>query len=729
MNKTKKISILISIISLSAVFLIGEKINLFAQTLDTTINMTQSTGTTLQTDTTPPMPPLNLNFTNVTNTSVTLTWQQSTDADSFGQIKSGLKKYKIFKDNDATAFAESTSNYFIVNNLSPGTSHSFRVVASDYMENNSLPSNSVNVFLPNLTTTGTQTTNTQTTTSVVDSTSASPTVTNTTQSNTTVQTTNNPAPQQMYIDPASVTINMNTFLSFKVRSQISGVVPGPITWSISEAGGGLITSSGVYYAPSNPGIFHIFAKAPGYYDTLATVVVKSADTQPAVYVAPIPVLRETSPQAPEPTKVIVPTVKIQSESILPPPTLEKPTAQIESKGVENNQDATTPLIKSTDYRYPVNTNTKDVQIYNQTTNVPTTTIAREQIQNIAGSIDMIRVSIDENKRKLIKAVDEHIEKSFKDIGTTTTSTETKRIESIRVEILKDIDSRLSGTNGIATSTVKELETKIINNLDKIDNANRRPENGDFANSTSTRVVGDILGSLNKTVDEQTKLFKEQNGDLLYKDTNKDGISDYESLYLYNIDPVKPSPVTEVEGKKITAGEKVLLGYDPKSLDLVKVIPEDPSVSTVVATPAYTVKDVELVDKKNLVIKGQALPNSFVTVYIFSTPIIVLVKTDANGDWQYTLDKELETGDHRIYTASVSNSGKIIAKSSEFTFVKTAEAATLNSSPTVQDSSQVNKPGLFSNSNIYFIIGIFILWIGISVGLIGFSSRGSSGNNQ
>ena len=69
------------------------------------------------------------------------------------------------------------------------------------------------------------------------------------------------------------------------------------------------------------------------------------------------------------------------------------------------------------------------------------------------------------------------------------------------------------------------------------------------------------------------------------------------------------------------------------------------------------------------IKGKALPNSFVTIYIYSLPIIVTVKADANGAWTYTLDKELDDGEHEIYVATTDNTGKIAAKSAPFTFTK------------------------------------------------------------
>lgn len=212
-------------------------------------------------------------------------------------------------------------------------------------------------------------------------------------------------------------------------------------------------------------------------------------------------------------------------------------------------------------------------------------------------------------------------------------------------------------------------------------------------------------------------------DLLYKDTNSDGISDYDSINIYNLDPIKPSPKSVFDGKSITAGEKILLGFDPAKEDLVKVIPEEPDISSAVVAPAYVVADVELTPEKKITIKGLALPNSFITVYIYSTPIIVTVRTNDRGEWQYTLDNELDNGQHEIYTATVNNTGKILVKSSAFAFTKTAEAATLETLPPMQISADVNsRPGMLNGNNFFIILGIILVVVSAVMLVIGRKNR-------
>ncbi|EKE19957.1 MAG: hypothetical protein ACD_8C00076G0004 [uncultured bacterium] len=79
-------------------------------------------------------------------------------------------------------------------------------------------------------------------------------------------------------------------------------------------------------------------------------------------------------------------------------------------------------------------------------------------------------------------------------------------------------------------------------------------------------------------------------------------------------------------------------------------------------------------KNNIVLAGKAEPNAFVTIFIFSSdPIVITIKADANGNWNYELNHELEDGQHETYIAIRDEEGKILSKSEPIAFVKTAQA--------------------------------------------------------
>lgn len=210
--------------------------------------------------------------------------------------------------------------------------------------------------------------------------------------------------------------------------------------------------------------------------------------------------------------------------------------------------------------------------------------------------------------------------------------------------------------------------------------------------------------------------------LLYKDSNKDGISDYDAVHVFNMDPKASAPTTVVGKKVYTPEEKVLAGYDPTKKELVRIFPEEPSRSSLPPTKAYTVESVALsttTGASALSLSGKALPNSFLTIYIFSTPIVVTVKTDANGEWTYSLDRELENGLHTVVTATVDTSGRILAKSQPFPFTKTAQAATLEAMPLPAEAA---RPTLLSGMNFYIVFGLSTLVFFLALVYVGIDAR-------
>jgi len=88
-------------------------------------------------DRTPPTTPTNLQATNLTQTSVTLAWNPSTD-------KSGTVTYSVYKDGQPFTVPQGQTTYTI-DWLSPGRTYSFYVTASDPSLNQSARSNTVTV--------------------------------------------------------------------------------------------------------------------------------------------------------------------------------------------------------------------------------------------------------------------------------------------------------------------------------------------------------------------------------------------------------------------------------------------------------------------------------------------------------------------------------------------------------------------------------------------------------
>jgi hypothetical protein len=164
--------------------------------------------------------------------------------------------------------------------------------------------------------------------------------------------------------------------------------------------------------------------------------------------------------------------------------------------------------------------------------------------------------------------------------------------------------------------------------------------------------------------------------VLRKDTDGDGLTDGQEILL-GADPLNPD--TDADG--ILDGDEVANGYDPlKSDNFTDIKYHDPRESIPKKTDIYRFDEIDPVStvtlsggKTGIRFKGWGLPNSYVTLFIFSSPVIVVVKTDDQGRWTYTLDKPLDDGRHSVYAAQTDSSGRIEARSEVLVFAKNGDA--------------------------------------------------------
>ena len=217
---------------------------------------------------------------------------------------------------------------------------------------------------------------------------------------------------------------------------------------------------------------------------------------------------------------------------------------------------------------------------------------------------------------------------------------------------------------------------------------------------------------------------------VFNDSDNDGISDYDEVHLYETDPF----VADSDGDGFVDGAEVLSGFDPKDdAPEALVAFESPKDTGIVREDILIVEDIVAAppapgadskdEPETAIIRGTALPNSFVTLYVFSTPVIVTVKTDSEGAWSYTFDKELEDGTHEVYVGITDNAGKIVAKSNPLTFVKEAEAftpvaATNSVEPITQSAPLESGDSLLSEYMALIILSVIVVLIGLILILLG-----------
>ncbi|MDO8521598.1 MAG: Ig-like domain-containing protein [bacterium] len=250
-------------------------------------------------------------------------------------------------------------------------------------------------------------------------------------------------------------------------------------------------------------------------------------------------------------------------------------------------------------------------------------------------------------------------------------------------------------------------------------------------SISTEAVGGAGG--NAVLESaMNTFFDEREGVRAYADADQDGVMDFDEVNVYGTDPKKADSDTD----GVEDGDELLANTNPVvSTGAESVMPtvfEDPAAHGTTASTTFVVSDIVVgataTDASgaerisSLTLSGHAPANSFVTLFIYSEPIVVTVKTDAFGSWTYTLDKELPDGSHEVYTALTDTGGRVLAKSAPLPFVKTAAAVSLGS-PILAPSNQA--PGFFAGGSLYMLIAIIGGVLAVALVLIGWVTRQNS----
>ena len=308
-------------------------------------------------------------------------------------------------------------------------------------------------------------------------------------------------------------------------------------------------------------------------------------------------------------------------------------------------------------------------------------IVAEKIQTEAGlqeAIEQLKKRLAEIEMKIKRAIEE-IENLSPDAIDFLREEKEQKLADYQIEkektstILRSYQDRL----GIINIEKEELRDKItevvekpveiIKDLSSIEIKSQIEEIGKEA----VQETQQKLQILEDSILEKEKIKLEIQQKFL-KDSDNDGISDLEEVRL-GTDPFNP----DSDGDGFLDGTEIMLGFSPlKSSGTDRISYKDPREVKPTKAEIYKVERIESVILPEggsvLKIQGKGLPNSFVTLYVYSLPTIVVVKTDSTGYWEYILDKPLADGQHTIYATVTDNNGMIEARSETFVFTKSGE---------------------------------------------------------
>lgn len=274
---------------------------------------------------------------------------------------------------------------------------------------------------------------------------------------------------------------------------------------------------------------------------------------------------------------------------------------------------------------------------------------------------------------------------------------------------------------------------VLQDIEKIKNEfsekiSDRDVYDDVTDATQEYITKLTDRSIETTVRNE-KILKERIGDAIVQDSDADGISDYDELHLYQTNPF----AADSDGDGFLDNTEIVQGFDPLNIEReALIVYESPKESGIIRDDILAVSSIATLEETTeevsdvlestrapkAVISGKGLPNSFVTLYIFSEPIVVTVKTDSSGNWNYVFDKELEDGSHEVYVGITDNAGRVIAKSEPLAFVKTAEAFTGGEITDTMTPSIVDRENLWSDETLILIGSGVVLGIGLILMLLG-----------
>ncbi|MFM2374089.1 MAG: hypothetical protein RLZZ234_84, partial [Candidatus Parcubacteria bacterium] len=243
-------------------------------------------------------------------------------------------------------------------------------------------------------------------------------------------------------------------------------------------------------------------------------------------------------------------------------------------------------------------------------------------------------------------------------------------------------------------------------------------------------VRDRISTLMQTAQErrekEERLIQDRVGEKIKRDSDRDGVADYDEVHQYYTDPF----VADSDADGFSDGAEILSGYDPKSeVREAAVAFEDPRKAGALREDILKIERLDVLafsqpatstepQEEKVIFSGMALPNSFVTLYIFSTPIVVTVKTHDDGSWNYAFDKELEEGQHEIFVGMTDNAGKLIAKSTAFPFIKTANAYSIGRVSDQPMAVPAPAQSLFSENALVLTMSLVVMLVGLVLVLIG-----------
>jgi chemotaxis protein histidine kinase CheA len=337
----------------------------------------------------------------------------------------------------------------------------------------------------------------------------------------------------------------------------------------------------------------------------------------------------------------------------------------------------------------------------------------ESLKETEGKAEKI---VEKTKSEIEKATAEAIPEVKEEVSQKIKEEVEPRMKEMKEKVEKEIEikeeAKISQIQREKESLKKEIVKKSLEPIEK-KMATLSPKERERAEATKEEVQKRIEEILEKAETQFREIAKEKKEiyPAAFKDSDQDEISDWQELIL-GTDPLNPD--TDRDG--YLDGTEYKIGYDPKKPGPAdKILWQDPREKGKVGE-RLAIEKVEIIEKK-LKITGRGVPNSFVTIYIFTKPIVALAKVNENGFFEYILDKELADGTHTVYVALTNNKGEIEEKSAPYTFLQTqGKILRISEIPTAEVAAPPSE--VLKRSFLVLVLGLIALSLGIGFFVMG-----------
>lgn len=363
----------------------------------------------------------------------------------------------------------------------------------------------------------------------------------------------------------------------------------------------------------------------------------------------------------------------------------------------------------------------------------------KQEKEIASSLAEIAKNKEERETKL-NQIQQEIE-AMKEINVSVLAEEVSdRVKKEKQEIAQKIAEELTEVEKQiqeAKKTAEQARAIREDSQERISKSLKQTTDRAVTELPLLEIIGvnienivESVKTMEKEVDRQAEAKAEFEKKML-KDSDGDGLPDFLEIEI-GTDPFNP----DTSGDGYLDGEVFALGLDPRvpiTAVQERVVYQDPRKISPKQEDKFfieraEVKISEITGREVLRLEGRGLPNSFVSIYIYSSPVVVTTRTDEYGRWVYELDKTMESGKHEAYVVLTGTNGEIVARSESFNFMRTG-AGILQLIPDVwaqetgRESGELLSPyQSIRNSFLILTISVIVLAISIAILVIGFFTK-------